>query len=140
MGVSFESGFSISGGGGISHGQGGSSRVVSDRVRAASAAYAADLDRRDLGHHGNNQSISDVLGSGGSASVQGASSLATDPILLSNDVKTLRTELSLARKQLEKIQLARFVPLHPKETVRCIFLGQQYSLEFYKTWIGTPIQ
>ena len=29
---------------------------------------------------------------------------------------------------------ARFTPLHPKETVRNIFLGKPFSLEFYKSW------
>ena len=29
---------------------------------------------------------------------------------------------------------ARFTPLHPKETVRNIFLGRPFSLEFYKSW------
>ena len=128
LGVSFEN-FSIGGG---SNAQ-GSTRVVSDRVRAASAAYAADLDRRGIGAS-NNPSISEVLSVNNDSShpvIGGAS----DPVILTNDVKTLRSELSHARKQLEKIQHARFVPLHPKETVRCIFLGQQYSLEFYKTWL-----
>ena len=131
LGVSFENNFSISS---TTSNQGGS-RVVSDRVRAASAAYAADLDRRGFGS-GNNQSISDALsGSNDSSSHQVILGGVSDPILLTNDVKTLRSELSLARRQLEKIQQARFVPLHPKETVRCIFLGQPYSLEFYKTWL-----
>jgi hypothetical protein len=130
LGVSFENNFSVGSG---SSNQ-GSSRVVSDRVRAASAAYAADLDKRGIGS-GNNQSISEVLSGNNDSSHQVVLGSASDPILLTNDVKTLRSELSLARKQLEKIQQARFVPLHPKETVRCIFLGQQYSLEFYKTWL-----
>lgn len=128
LGVSFEN-YSIGSG---SNNQ-GSSRVVSDRVRAASAAYAADLDRRGIGS-ANSPSISEVLSGNGDSShpvIGGAS----DPVILTNDVKTLRSELSHARKQLEKIQHARFVPLHPKETVRCIFLGHQYSLEFYKTWL-----
>ena len=130
IGVSFENNFSIS----SSNSNQGGSRVVSDRVRAASAAYAADLDRRGVGS-GNNQSISDVLSGSNDSSPQVILGGVSDPILLTNDVKTLRSELSLARRQLEKIQQARFVPLHPKETVRCIFLGQQYSLEFYKTWL-----
>jgi hypothetical protein len=29
---------------------------------------------------------------------------------------------------------ARFTPLHPKETIRNIFLGRPFSLEFYKSW------
>jgi len=127
LGVSFEN-YSIGG----SNNQ-GSSRVVSDRVRAASAAYAANLDRRGVGVS-NNPSISEVLSVGNDPSHPVIGD-ASDPVILTSDVKTLRSELSHARKQLEKIQHARFVPLHPKETVRCIFLGQQYSLEFYKTWL-----
>ena len=130
LGVSFENSFSL----GNSSNNATGSRVVSDRVRAASAAYAANLDRRGLDSD-NNQSISEVLSGNNDSSHQVILGSVSDPILLTNDVKTLKSELSLARKQLEKIQHARFVPLHPKETVRCIFLGQQYSLEFYKTWL-----
>ena len=130
LGVSFENSFSISS---ASNNQ-GASRVVSDRVRAASAAYAANLDRRVL-TGGNNSTIIDVISGSNDVSSQVVLGSASDPILLTNDVKTLRSELSLARKQLEKIQQARFVALHPKETVKCIFLGLPYSLEFYKSWI-----
>ena len=35
---------------------------------------------------------------------------------------------------MEKINAARFTPLHPKETVKNIFLGQPYSLELYKSF------
>ena len=53
---------------------------------------------------------------------------------LPTDPKELRTELALARKQLSKLELARYTPLHPKETVRNIFLGKRVSFEFYKSF------
>ena len=95
----------------------GTSRVITDRVRAATAAYAARLDRQERG-----LSISDVIGDSKSS-------------VLSNDPKVLRTELAQAKRQVEKIHAARFTPLHPKETVRNIFFGQPYSLELYKSFM-----
>ena len=38
------------------------------------------------------------------------------------------------KRQVEKINAARFTPLHPKETVRNIFFGDSYSLELYKSF------
>ena len=96
----------------------GSSRVITDRVRAATAAYAARLDRQERG-----LSISDVIGSGTESAA-----------VVSNDPKTLRADLAQARRQIEKIHAARFTPLHPKETVKNIFFGQPYSLELYKSF------
>ena len=52
---------------------------------------------------------------------------------LPDDVQTLRIELMRAKRNLEKIQEARYIPLHPKETVKNIFLGNHYSLEFYRS-------
>lgn len=96
----------------------GSSRVITDRVRAATAAYAARLDRQERG-----LSISDVIGS----SESGAAAVSNDP-------KTLRADLAQAKRQIEKIHASRFTPLHPKETVKNIFFGQPYSLELYKSF------
>ncbi len=53
---------------------------------------------------------------------------------LPTDPKELRSELSRARRQLSKLELSRFTPLHPKETVRNIFLGRRFSLEFYRSF------
>ena len=92
------------------------SRVITDRVRAATAAYAARLDRQERG-----LSISDVIGD-------------NQNTVVSNDPKVLRTELAQVKRQVEKIHAARFTPLHPKETVRNIFFGQPYSLELYKSF------
>ena len=94
------------------------SRIITDRVRAATAAYAARLDRQERG-----LSISDVLGDSSQNST-----------VVSNDPKTLRAELAQVKRQVEKIHAARFTPLHPKETVRNIFFGQPYSLELYKSF------
>ena len=96
----------------------GTSRIITDRVRAATAAYAARLDRQERG-----LSISDVIGDSSSQNT-----------VVSNDPKTLRAELAQVRRQVEKIHAARFTPLHPKETVRNIFFGQPYSLELYKSF------
>ena len=52
---------------------------------------------------------------------------------LPDDAQTLRIELMRAKRNLEKIQEARYIPLHPKETVKNIFLGNHYSLEFYRS-------
>ena len=87
------------------------------RVRAATAAYAARLDRQERG-----LSISDVVSGDNQNTV------------VSNDPKVLRNELAQVRRQVEKIHAARFTPLHPKETVRNIFFGQSYSLELYKSF------
>ena len=97
----------------------GSSKVITDRVRAATAAYAARLDRQERG-----LSISDVL----------SDSSSQNSTVVSNDPKTLRAELAQVKRQVEKIHAARFTPLHPKETVRNIFFGQPYSLELYKSF------
>lgn len=94
-------------------------RMITDRVRAATAAYAARLDRQERG-----LSISDVIGN----------SSNDHHAVVSNDPKVLRTELAQVRRQVEKIHAARFTPLHPKETVRNIFFGQPYSLELYKNF------
>ena len=83
-----------------------------------SAAYAARLDRQERG-----LSISDAIGDSNQSSV-----------VISNDPKTLRAENAQLRKQVEKINAARFTPLHPKETVKNIFFGQPYSLELYKSF------
>ncbi len=99
-------------------GSGTSSRVITDKVRAATAAYAARLDRIERG-----LSIADVLAGD-----------TNQTAVLSNDPKTLRAELSQVRRQVEKVHAARFTPLHPKETVKNIFLGQPYSLELYKNF------
>lgn len=101
----------------IGSSSGSSSRVITDRVRTATAAYAARLDRQERG-----LSISDVIGSSSGEAV------------VSNDPKTLRADLAQARRQIEKIHAARFTPLHPKETVKNIFFGQPYSLELYKSF------
>jgi hypothetical protein len=53
---------------------------------------------------------------------------------LPTDPKELRNELTRARRQLAKLELSRFTPLHPKETVKNIFLGRRFSLEFYKSF------
>ena len=94
-----------------------SSTVVSDKVRAASAAYAAQLDRAERG--------------GGGSGDTGVGGLIDVPA--TNDVQTLRIELLRAKRNLEKIQEAKYIPLHPKETVKNIFLGNHYSLEFYRS-------
>jgi hypothetical protein len=94
------------------------SRVITDRVRAATAAYAARLDRQERG-----LSISDVI-----------SGDNQNQTVVSNDPKVLRNELTQVRRQVEKIHAARFTPLHPKETVRNIFFGHPYSLELYKSF------
>ena len=99
----------------------GTARVITDRVRAATAAYAARLDRQERG-----LSISDVLSDSSSSQVNST--------VVSNDPKTLRAELAQVKRQVEKIHAARFTPLHPKETVRNIFFGQPYSLELYKSF------
>ena len=62
--------------GASSGGSGGASSVVSDRVRAASAAYAAQLDRAERGG-----------GGGGSIESTGLVDVPT-----TNDVQTLRIE------------------------------------------------
>jgi len=103
--------------GASSGGSGGASSVVSDRVRAASAAYAAQLDRAERGG-----------GGGGSIESTGLVDVPT-----TNDVQTLRIELLRAKRNLEKIQEAKYIPLHPKETVKNIYLGNHYSLEFYRS-------
>ena len=127
--------------GASSGGSGGASSVVSDRVRAASAAYAAQLDRAERGG-----------GGGGSIESTGLVDVPT-----TNDVQTLRIECKLkthvwmevismiwkivlnelsvlrAKRNLEKIQEAKYIPLHPKETVKNIYLGNHYSLEFYRS-------
>ena len=90
--------------------------VVSDKVRAASAAYAAQLDRAERG------TLSEAVG------------IVDESIPVTNDVQTLRIELLRAKRNLEKIQEARYIPLHPKETVKNIFLGNRYSLEFYRSF------
>jgi hypothetical protein len=54
--------------------------------------------------------------------------------VVSNDPKVLRAEIAQLKRQVEKIHAARFTPLHPKETVKNIFLGQPYSLELYKSF------
>ena len=82
-----------------------------------SAAYAARLDRQERG-----LSISDAIGD------------TNQSVVISNDPKTLRAENAQLRKQVEKINAARFTPLHPKETVKNIFFGQPYSLELYKSF------
>ena len=94
------------------------SAVVSDKVRAASAAYAAQLDRAERG--------------GGSVGDSGVGGLVDVPV--TNDVQTLRIELLRAKRNLEKIQEAKYIALHPKETVKNIFLGNHYSLEFYRSF------
>jgi len=94
------------------------SAVVSDKVRAASAAYAAQLDRAERG--------------GGSVGDSGVGGLVDVPA--TNDVQTLRIELLRAKRNLEKIQEAKYIALHPKETVKNIFLGNHYSLEFYRSF------
>ena len=96
----------------------GTSRVITDRVRAATAAYAARLDRQERG-----LSISDAIGDSNQ-----------NDTVISNDPKTLRAEIVQLRRQNEKIHAARFTPLHPKETVKNIFFGQAYSLELYKSF------
>ena len=45
-----------------------------------------------------------------------------------NELSVLR-----AKRNLEKIQEAKYIPLHPKETVKNIYLGNHYSLEFYRS-------
>jgi len=40
--------------------------------------------------------------------------------------------INLSRQNFH-FSIARFTPLHPKETVRNILLGKQFSLEFYKS-------
>ena len=49
-----------------------------------------------------------VLSGSNDSAHQGIIGGVSDPILLTNDVKTLRSELALARRQLEKIQQARY--------------------------------
>ena len=49
-----------------------------------------------------------VLSGSNDSTHQGIIGGVSDPILLTNDVKTLRSELALARRQLEKIQQARY--------------------------------
>lgn len=90
-------------------------RVITDRIRAATAAYAARLDRQERG-----LSI-DVISD-------------QNNTIVSQDPKVLRAELTQVRRQVEKIHAARFTPLHPKETVRNIFFGRPYSLELYKSF------
>ena len=98
------------------------SGAVSDKVRVESAFYSQLLDHQN---HGAGVSISDSISdSPPSSEIQ---------ILLCNAVGTLRSELVLGWKDFKKIQLARYVPLHPKEMIRNIFLGNPNSLEVYKS-------
>ena len=84
--------------------------VVSDKVKKAARVYSEGL------------SLSQVVGSSAGGE------------LLSNDPRELRAEVSRLRRQVAKIEEARFIPLHPKETVQNIFLGKNFSLEFYKSF------
>ena len=76
-----------------------------------------------------------VTGGGGGtlSDAVGAIAGGDDPIPSTSDVQTLRIELLRAKRNLEKIQEAKYIPLHPKETVKNIFLGNLYSLEFYRS-------
>ena len=85
---------------------------VSDRVKRAAIRYSTTP---------SGPTISDIV-----------SKSSTESVL--KDHKKLENEYLFLKRQLEKVSSQRFTPLHPKETVRDIFLGKEYSLEFYKTY------
>ena len=101
----------------------GGGGVVSDKVKAASRVFTAAAGSHLHGGDGGGAptSISEAVGSSSGQEEY----LPTDP-------RELRTELARAKRQLAKLQLSRFTPLHPRETVRNIFLGRPFSLEFYR--------